>query len=136
MSGPEEAHDTIKELQAQLDSALDVEQKVDIMNALAWQLRHSDLSRAVALAEAAAELASQDGREPYQAGLADSHYHLGDFNIRLGRPGMIPVGAQTSCITSETPGHAWETTLMPCTTSFGCGGYTAKWASRQRKPRF
>jgi signal transduction histidine kinase len=84
MSGPEKAHDTIKELEAQLASAPDVERKVDILNALARELRHSDLSRAVALAKAAAELASQDGREPYQAGLADSHYYLGDFSIRMG----------------------------------------------------
>jgi len=74
-------NDRIEELEAKLISTTDIERKIDLMNTLAWQLRHSDLSRATALCESAVELADH---ESYQEGSADGYYQLGSLEIHLG----------------------------------------------------
>jgi signal transduction histidine kinase len=74
----------ISELETRLLSTTDSERKVELMNALAWELRHTDLARATVLCESAIELASQNSGEPSQEHLADSYYQLGDLNTQLG----------------------------------------------------
>jgi K+-sensing histidine kinase KdpD len=64
----------VGELEAALRRATDLREKVDAMNALAWELRHSDLSRVEALSLEAHELA---GSGDYQEGLAHSLRNLG-----------------------------------------------------------
>jgi signal transduction histidine kinase len=56
------------------------------MNRLAWELRSTDLPRAIILAEEAKTLASQGEFEavPYYKGLAESLVNLGNFNQKKG----------------------------------------------------
>jgi signal transduction histidine kinase len=76
----------IEKLEAQLASAADARQRIDVMNVLAWELRFSDLPRAIALSQQARELAGQDdlARDPYREGLAQSVHNLGRFSLQLG----------------------------------------------------
>jgi signal transduction histidine kinase len=76
----------IRELESQLAATDDPQRKIDFMNALAEQLRYSDLSRAMALVEQAADLSGQGelAQRPYQHGRAESFYILGLFNVQRG----------------------------------------------------
>ena len=74
----------IGELETQLTSTTDNTRKVELMNALAWELQHTDLARATALCQSAVELASQNDQERDQKGLAESYFQLGDFHTQLG----------------------------------------------------
>jgi signal transduction histidine kinase len=78
----------IREYETQLDSTDDPRRKIDLMNALADQLRYTDLSRAMALVEQAADLSGQGDltQKPYQRGRADSFYLLGIFSVQRGSP--------------------------------------------------
>jgi hypothetical protein len=49
----------IHEYESQLDATDDPQRKIDLMNALADQLRYTDLSRAMALVEQASDLSGQ-----------------------------------------------------------------------------
>jgi len=68
-------------------SPTDVRERVDVINALAVELRFSDLSRAVALSQEALDLASCNApaNPSYPKGQAVSMYNLGRFNTQLGR---------------------------------------------------
>jgi len=70
---------TIEELEAQLAVTSDPYQRIDLLNALAYALRLTDLPRAMALSEQAAELSSNEQLEggPYYAGTAKSFLNLG-----------------------------------------------------------
>lgn len=76
--------DNIRELESRLLSTTDNGRKAELMNALAWELRHTDLARSSVLCEGAIELARQETGDPYQEHLANSYYQLGDLNTRLG----------------------------------------------------
>ncbi len=78
--------DDIQQLEAQLLAASGPQQKIDLLNALAWALRRTEWDRAQALAREAALLATQGafGRHPYFKGLADSLVNLSSINERLG----------------------------------------------------
>jgi signal transduction histidine kinase len=80
--------DLTNSLQDQLAAATDLREKVDLMNALAWELRHSDLQRAISLCEQASELASPENgqsQQPYLLGLGNSLHNLGRFNLWLAK---------------------------------------------------
>jgi len=76
----------IRELESQLATTDDPQQKIDLMNALAEQLRYDDLSRALALVEQASELSGQGdlAQKPYHQGRAESLKLLGLFNVLRG----------------------------------------------------
>ncbi len=77
-------NDRISELETRLLSTTDNGRRVALMNTLAWELRHTDLTRATVLCEGAVELARQESGEQVQEHLADSFFQLGDFNSQLG----------------------------------------------------
>jgi signal transduction histidine kinase/Tfp pilus assembly protein PilF len=76
----------INELESQLAKTDDPQCKIDLMNALAEQLRYVDLSRALALAEQASDMSGQGdlARRPYQKGRAESLNLLGSLNVQHG----------------------------------------------------
>ena len=76
----------IRELESQLATTDDPQQKIDLMNALAEQLRYDDLSRELALVEQASELSGQGdlAQKPYHQGRAESLKLLGLFNVLRG----------------------------------------------------
>ena len=61
-------------LRSQLAAAEDIRQQVDLLNQLAWELRMSDLERAVDLSKEARQLALKGDADngTYQKGLAES----------------------------------------------------------------
>lgn len=75
-----------RELESQLATTDDLQQKIDLMNALAGQLRYVDLPRAMALAEQASDLSGQGDPtlQPYHLGRAESLNLLGSFNVQRG----------------------------------------------------
>ncbi len=75
-----------RELESQLAKTDDPQRKIDLMNALAEQLRYVDLSRALALAEQASDMSGQGdlARKPYQKGRAESFSLLGSINVQHG----------------------------------------------------
>lgn len=75
-----------RELESQLTKTDDPQRKIDLMNALAEQLRYVDLSRALALAEQASDMSGQGdlSRKPYQKGRAESFSLLGSINVQHG----------------------------------------------------
>jgi signal transduction histidine kinase len=82
--------DRIRELTTDLSrceaaSDVDLGQRVDLLNELAWALSDTEMQRAYALAEEAHTLASGLSRNtPYEAGIARSLRTLGYINQRLG----------------------------------------------------
>ncbi len=64
----------------------EVRQKVDSLNALAWDLELVDPERAILLSEQAFHLSSTDGfaKEPYLKGKADSLCNLAHVNLDIG----------------------------------------------------
>jgi signal transduction histidine kinase len=74
----------IRELERQLATAATAEQKIDAMNALAWELAYVEPLQAIHLSETAHELASQE-QTPYQKGIAESLRNLGNSYVRLGK---------------------------------------------------
>ncbi|MBI1879628.1 MAG: tetratricopeptide repeat protein [Chloroflexi bacterium] len=71
--------------ESDLTSPLSGQEKIDAMNALAWELRYDDIARALALSQAARDMATQGEFEaqPYQKGLAESLRTLGHCYERL-----------------------------------------------------
>jgi len=79
--------DRIRELEARLETALERRERIDTLNALAWELRQSDTRRALALSEEAQQLAC-DGdyeQQPYQKGLAESLRNMGWIYLQLSQ---------------------------------------------------
>jgi signal transduction histidine kinase len=76
----------IREIESRLAVTDDLQCKIDLMNALAEQLRYVDLSRAMALAEQASELSGKGDllRSPYHQGRAESFNLLGSLNVQHG----------------------------------------------------
>jgi signal transduction histidine kinase len=74
--------DSIKELEDQLTLPGTIQEKVDRMNALGWELAYLDPDQAISLSQEALELASQEA-EPYSAGIAKSLRNLGSSYTRL-----------------------------------------------------
>lgn len=74
-------------LEAQLAVVANEQQKIDALNDLAYELRHSDLQRAISLSQMAHELTSigQFFGQPYQKGRAYSLRNLGWLNFQLGK---------------------------------------------------
>jgi hypothetical protein len=64
-----------------LPDQLSPHEKIDALNALAWELRYDDIPRAIELSEAARDLANQG--ELYQKGLLESLRNLGHCHERL-----------------------------------------------------
>lgn len=73
-------------LESRLDITDNPQQKIDLMIALAGELRYTDLSRAFALVEHAFEISGQGDltQKPYHQGRADSLNLLGQFNVQRG----------------------------------------------------
>ena len=59
----------VEKLEAELAATTTIEQKIDVLNALAWELRDQDTKRGLELAQTAFHLA-KTGK--YQKGLAES----------------------------------------------------------------
>lgn len=80
----------VEELVAALETATGKRQRIDALNALAWELRHSDVQRAVVLSEEAQALACEGEFEasPYQKGLAASLRNLGRLHLQLSEYGL------------------------------------------------
>ncbi len=78
--------DRVTDIETQLACITDVREKVDAMNALAVELRFSDLPRALTLSQEALGLATrpESGHPTYRKGQATSIYNLGRFRIQLG----------------------------------------------------
>lgn len=78
--------DKIRTIESDLGVTDNPQQKIDLMNALAWELRYTDLSRAFALVERAFELSGQGdlAQKPYHQGRADSLNLLGQFYVQRG----------------------------------------------------
>lgn len=78
----------IQQLESQLASTADTQQKIGLINALAWELQDSDCTRAIALGEEAYALSTQGEFElsPYQKGQAESLLAQGSSHARLGNP--------------------------------------------------
>jgi signal transduction histidine kinase/Flp pilus assembly protein TadD len=76
----------IRDLESQLATTDNPQQKIDLMNRLAVQLRYVDLSRGLALVEQAYDLSGQGdlAKEPYRQGRAESLQLLGTFNVQRG----------------------------------------------------
>jgi signal transduction histidine kinase/Flp pilus assembly protein TadD len=79
-------NDRIRQLEAKLASSSDPRERIDVLNALAWELRHTDLQRAISLNDQAYDLATQSEFEsqPYVEGLAQSLRFRGVYHARLG----------------------------------------------------
>ncbi len=75
--------DAVEELEAQLAATSDPRKKVDILNALAQELRDIDAQRAMAYAQAAYDLAAAN--PDYVEGLALSLARLAESHMQLGR---------------------------------------------------
>ncbi len=69
----------IRDLQAELATVVDRRREIDLLHALAVELRPGDLGRAIALSEKACEMAATGelAAEPYWPGLANGHLNLG-----------------------------------------------------------
>jgi tetratricopeptide (TPR) repeat protein len=80
------ATEKIKHLEAQLAATVELQQKIDLMNTLAWEYRHSDVSRGFELSQLAYELSqtSGDNHQPYQRGLIGSLVNLAHLHSRKG----------------------------------------------------
>lgn len=79
--------DKIRELEALLESVSNRQERIDALNALAWELRHSDPHRALALSEEAQQLACEEEFEthPYQKGVAESLRNMGRIYLQLSQ---------------------------------------------------
>jgi PAS domain S-box-containing protein len=77
--------DLIAQLERQLNSGINSRERIDILNALAWELRFDDVPRAFSLSQSAQELSTtgQFAQQPYQNGLAESLLNLGHCYERL-----------------------------------------------------
>ncbi len=73
---------SIEALELQLQSAVSNTLRVDVLNALAWEIRHSDPKRALTLAEEAYRLSTS---ESYAKGIAYSLRNKGAFLAMLSR---------------------------------------------------
>jgi signal transduction histidine kinase len=73
-------------LTAELAASIEPRQRIDLMNALAKELKQTSLPRAIAMCEAASELSAQGifQDQPYHKGLADSLSVLGPLYTQLG----------------------------------------------------
>jgi signal transduction histidine kinase len=82
--------DTVSALEARLASAKEVQERIDLVNALAWELRDLDQQRVYALAIRARELAraGAPGAGVYVKGLAESLRSLGWRSMRLSDYGV------------------------------------------------
>jgi signal transduction histidine kinase len=80
----------VEELTTALEAATGGRQRIDALNALAWELRHSDVQRAMALSEEAQTLACEGEFEasPYQKGLAESLRNLGWLHLQVSEYGL------------------------------------------------
>jgi signal transduction histidine kinase len=80
-------NDTIITLETQLAQVTDDQERVDVLNALAWELRHDDTQRAIALSDEARQLAADKryALSRYHQGLADSLRNLARLNRQLDR---------------------------------------------------
>jgi signal transduction histidine kinase len=75
----------IQELESQLASTTNKEQKIDLLNELALELRYSDLGRAINLSEEGLDLSGEGDEEdqPYRKGMANSLLNLGLFSAQV-----------------------------------------------------
>lgn len=78
--------DKIEFLESRLAVVITLPEKIDTLNALAWELRFDDVLRAKSLSEAAYELTKDADKSgcPYPKGLAESLRNLGHCHERLG----------------------------------------------------
>lgn len=76
--------DDVRELEARVESAHDVRERVDSLNALGSALLQTDPPRAVSISEEARRLAMEGefATEPYRVGLADSLCNIGTARYR------------------------------------------------------
>lgn len=78
-------NERIASLEAQLQAATDLHQRVDLLNALSAELSFSEPARAIEWAAQARRLASSEGDEPiYPAGLAASLFNLARAHNQRG----------------------------------------------------
>ena len=77
----------IAELEAQLATATEAKERIDLMNTLALELRFCDLERSISLSEQAIELATQSEvqGQAYRGGRARSLHNLGVFYTQQGQ---------------------------------------------------
>jgi signal transduction histidine kinase len=89
-NGETDLNSRVEQLEAELESVAGVRQRIDTLNALAWELRHSDVQRAMALSEEAQALACEGELEtsPYQNGLAESLRNLGRLHLQMSEYGL------------------------------------------------
>ena len=78
--------DKIAELEAKLVTVTDLNERIDLLNALAWALQDENLTRALSLSAEAIALAQPDKMLPpcYSKGLAQGVFYLGYFEQEAG----------------------------------------------------
>lgn len=76
----------VNKLEKELEQALSVEDRIDALNALAWEVGYVDIARAIQLAEEARRLATSGEyqSQPYQPGLSRSLLTLSRMHTELG----------------------------------------------------
>lgn len=76
----------IRELEAKLNTVVDLKTRIDLLNELAWQLRYHDRARLRSLSEEAQTLSTTGpfAAEPYARGLGASLRNLGHLNSNTG----------------------------------------------------
>ena len=76
----------ISQLESKIESAKTAQQKIDAINALAWELRDTDIEKVVSLSQEADHLSTTGDffEAPYQKGVADSLRNMGIMNQRSG----------------------------------------------------
>ena len=88
--------DQIQTLELRIEEATDARQKIDAMNALAWEIRESQTQKAENLSQDALELARNGGKnsDAYQKGIADSLRNLAVIGQRLSNYQIALTSAQ------------------------------------------
>jgi diguanylate cyclase (GGDEF)-like protein len=84
------ASEHLTELELKLKASMEGQDRIDALNALAWDLRLSDPSRSVGLAELALDLSRDNdaGGHPYFQGIAQAQVILGRLAITSGSYGL------------------------------------------------
>lgn len=95
--------DIIQEIEAQLAAFTTDYEKIDVLNALAWELREHDPQQAITLGQMAGDLAGQKG---YQKGLAHSLCVLGYCNDDLGNYELALAQSSEASALFETLGDS------------------------------
>lgn len=76
----------IKALENQIQSAKNIREKIDVMNALSWELTTIDPERGIPICQEAYHLSmsGEFDKNPYLAGMAESLLILAHFNLNVG----------------------------------------------------